>query len=130
MADNESFGFDAEDVDRVLRGAGEQLRGVFGQFGRLIDGSGDRTGWSGLFDDHGRSSRTRPRPETAGEAGDGVWVVYAVAADGAAQVEQVHATEIDALRANQHNTDQRRAVRFLPYGLPVTVLDKQADITD
>ena len=44
-------------------------------------------------------------------------------ADGDARVEQVFATELDALRANKHNTDSNRSVRFLPYGIPVTVLD-------
>ena len=43
--------------------------------------------------------------------------------DGGARVEQVYATEIDALRANQHNTDVTRKVRFLPYGIAVTALD-------
>jgi len=46
-----------------------------------------------------------------------------VDADGDARVEQVYATELDALRANKHNTESNRRVRFLPYGMPVTVLD-------
>jgi len=65
----------------------------------------------------------RTRPETAGEAGDGVWVIYTVSADGGARVEEVYATELDALRANQGNTDETRKVRFLPYGMSVSVLD-------
>jgi len=123
MASNEPFGFDPEDVDRVVRGAGEQLRGALGQFGRLLDGSGERAGWSQFFDGGGRRTRTAPEPETAGETGDGAWVIYAVDGDGGAQVEQVHATELEALRANKHNTDSSRKVRFLPYGIPVSVLD-------
>ncbi len=123
MANNEPFGFDPEDLDRLFRGAGDQLRGALGQFGRLFDGSGERAGWSGLFDDFGRRSRSTPEPETTGETGDGVWVIYAVGGDGGAQVEQVFATELDALRANQHNFDRSRRVRFLPYGIAVSVLD-------
>ena len=75
-----------------------------------------------------RSSRicrgvTRTRPETAGEAGDGVWAIYVVSADGGARVEEVYASELDALRANRNNTDPTRKVRFLPYGIAVSVLD-------
>ncbi len=50
-------------------------------------------------------------------------MIYTVDADGDARVEQVYATELEALRANKHNTDTNRKVRFLPYGIPVTVLD-------
>ena len=52
-----------------------------------------------------------------------MWAVIATAEDGSARVEQVYATEIDALRANQHNTDVTRKVRFLPYGIAVSALD-------
>jgi hypothetical protein len=86
---------------------------------------GDRAGWSGLLEDLAR--RTRTRPETAGEAGDGVWVIYTVSDDGDARVEEVYATELDALRANQSNTDEARKVRFLPYGIAVSVLDRTDD---
>lgn len=119
MANNEPFGFDPEDLDRFVRGAGEQLRGVFG---KLVDGSGG-AGLSGLFDDGIRRSRTAPEPETTGDTGDGVWVIYAVDSGGDARVEQVFASELDALRAHRHNTDSNRTVRFLPYGMPVSVLD-------
>ena len=40
-----------------------------------------------------------------------------------AHVEEVYATELDALRANKNNTDPTRRVRFLPYGIAVSVLD-------
>ncbi|MDT5143455.1 MAG: hypothetical protein QOI79_2818, partial [Mycobacterium sp.] len=33
------------------------------------------------------------------------------------------ASELDALRANRNNTDATRKVRFLPYGIAVSVLD-------
>ena len=49
---------------------------------------------------------------------------------GGAQVEQVYATELDALRANKHNTDGNRRVRFLPYGIAVGVLDEPTVISD
>jgi hypothetical protein len=121
MANNEPFGFDPEDLDRVFRGAGEQLRGALG---KLFDGSGGQTGLSGLFDEFGRRPRPAPEPETTGETGDGVWAIYTVDANGDAQVDQVFATELDALRANKHNTDSSRKVRFLPYGMAVSVLDE------
>ena len=121
MANNEGFGMDPEDLDRMLRGAGEQLRGVFGQFGTMF--GGDRAGFGG----EGFRGRPAPQPETAGETGDGVWAVYSVDADGDARVEQVFATELDALRANKHNTDSNRKVRFLPYGIAVSVLDATDD---
>ena len=76
-----------------------------------------------LFDEFTRRSRPRTQPETAGEAGDGVWAIYIADADGKAHVEQVYKTELDALRANKHNTDPTRSVRFLPYGIDVSVLD-------
>ena len=38
--------------------------------------------------------------------------------------------ELDALRANKHNTDGNRRVRFLPYGIAVGVLDEPTVISD
>jgi hypothetical protein len=127
MASNEPFGFDPEDLDRVVRGAGDQLRAALGQFGRFFEGSGQRAGWSTIFDDGRGRGRSAPEPETTGGTGDGAWVIYAVNGDGGAQVEQVFATELDALRGNKNNTDSNRRVRFLPYGMPVTVLDAAED---
>ena len=124
MASNEPFGFDPEDLDRIFPGAGEQLRGALGQLGKMLNGSGQRPGWSGAFNDAGRRPRTTPEPETAGETGDGVWVIYTVNGDGGAQVEQIFASELHALRANKHNTDGNRRVRFVPYGIAVGVLDE------
>ena len=111
MAGNEPFGFDPEDLDRIVQRTGEQLRGALG---KLFDG--ERPG-------AGRRPGTA-EPTTTGETGDGVWVIYAVNADGgAARIEQVFATELEALRANRHNTESLRTVRFLPFGMPVSVLD-------
>ncbi|MCV7257599.1 hypothetical protein [Mycobacterium shimoidei] len=121
MSENGPFGFDPDDFDRVIREAGEGLRDVFERFSRFITVPGERAGWSALFEDLARRSRTEP--ETAGEAGDGVWAIYHVDEDGAARVEEVYATELDALRANKNNTDPNRRVRFLPYGIAVSVLD-------
>ena len=125
MDDNGRFGFDPEDIDRVFRDASEGLREAFDGISRFFTMPGDRAGWSGLLEDLAR--RTRTRPETAGEAGDGVWVVYTVSDDGGARVEEVYSTELDALRANQGNTDAARKVRFLPYGIAVSVLDRTDD---
>jgi hypothetical protein len=121
VGDSNAFGFDPDDFDRVIREGSEGLRDAFERIGRFLGAPGPRTGWSAMFDDLSR--RARPEPETAGEAGDGVWAIYIVEADGGAHVEQVYATELDALRANKENTDPKRKVRFLPYGIGVSVLD-------
>jgi len=83
-----------------------------------------------LFDEFTRGTRTRTQPETTGETGDGVWAIFTVDADGGAQIEQVYPTELDALRANKNNTDPTRRVRFLPYGIAVSVLDAPTDVPD
>ena len=121
MDDEGAFGFGADDFDWVIREAGEGLRGVFDRFSRMFGDPGDRAGWSGLLTDLARMARSGP--PTAGETGDGVWAIYAVDDDGSARVEQVFATEIDALRAAQRSPDPKRRVRFLPYGIAVSVLD-------
>jgi len=123
MASNEPFGFDPEDLDRIFPGASDQLRGALGQFARLLNGSGDRAARPGPFDELSRARRAAPVSETTGDTGEGVWMIYTVVGDGDARVEQVFATELDALRANKHNTDSDRKVRFLPYGIAVAVLD-------
>jgi hypothetical protein len=121
MDDNGRFGFDPEDFDRVIRDASEGLRDAIEGVSRFFTLPGDRSGWSSVFEDLSR--RTRTRPETTGETGDGVWAIYTMSADGDARVEEVYATELDALRANKNNTDASRKVRFLPYGIAVSVLD-------
>lgn len=125
MGDYGPFGFDPDEFDRVIREGSEGLRDTFERIGRFLSSSGAGTGWSAIFEDLSR--RSRPAPETAGEAGDGVWAIYTVDADGGARVEQVYATELDALRANKDNTDPKRKVRFLPYGIAVSVLDDPVD---
>lgn len=125
MVDYGPFGFDPDEFDRVIREGSEGLRDAFERIGRFLSSSGAGTGWSAIFEDLSR--RSRPAPETAGEAGDGVWAIYTVDADGGARVEQVYATELDALRANKDNTDPKRKVRFLPYGIAVSVLDDPVD---
>lgn len=125
MGDYGPFGFDPDEFDRVIREGSEGLRDAFERIGRFLSSSGAGTGWSAIFEDLSR--RSRPAPETAGEAGDGVWAIYTVDADGGARVEQVYATELDALRANTDNTDPKRKVRFLPYGIAVSVLDDPVD---
>ncbi|OBK23661.1 hypothetical protein A5634_05200 [Mycobacterium asiaticum] len=109
----------------MIREGTEGLRDVFERVSRYVGAPGGRGGWSGIFEDLSR--RPRPEPETTGEAGDGVWAIYTVDTDGGARVEQVYANELDALRANKNNTDPKRKVRFLPYGIAVSVLDDSAD---
>jgi hypothetical protein len=122
VGDYGAFGFDPDDFERVIREGSEGLRDAFERIGRFVGAPvGARTGWSAFFEDLSR--RSRPAPETAGEAGDGVWSIYTVDDDGGARVEQVYATELDALRANKNNLDPKRKVRFLPYGIGVSVLD-------
>ena len=123
MSNSGPFGFDPEDFDRVAREAGEGLRDAVERINRFITSSGDQTGLSVLFDQFVRNTRTRREPETTGETGEGVWAIYTVHEDGGAHFEEVYATELDALRANKHNTDAERKVRFLPYGIAVSVLD-------
>ncbi|HME46826.1 hypothetical protein [Mycobacterium sp.] len=123
MSENGPFGFDPEEFERVVRDATEGLRDAFDRFGRFITLPGERAGWSSLLDEFTRYSRPRGEPETTGETGDGVWAIYTVDSDGGARVEEVYATELDALRANKNNTDPDRKVRFLPYGIAVSVLD-------
>ncbi|MEO9327273.1 hypothetical protein [Gordonia aurantiaca] len=130
MTDNSGFGggafnFGPEDFDRFAREAGDGLREMFG---KLFEGQPAAGAFSMFFDEAARGrTRTQPRPETTGEAGSGVWAVFYVDEDGGARVEQVFATELDALRANKNNTDPRRKVRFLPYGIAVSALDEDFD---
>nr|WP_313776566.1 hypothetical protein [Mycobacterium sp.] len=112
MSQNGPFGIDPEDFDRLAREAGEGLRGALDRFGK-------RAGWSTLID----QSTSQARPETAGDTGGGVWAIYGVDAAGGARIEEVYPSELDALRANKNNTDPARRVRFLPYGIAVSVLD-------
>lgn len=123
MANNGPFGIDPEEFDRVVREAGEGLRDALDGVGRFLSTPGERTGFGALFDDFTRHPRGRTEPETTGETGDGVWAVYTVDSDGGAQIDQVFPTELDALRSNKDNTDPTRKVRFLPYGIAVSVLD-------
>ena len=59
-----------------------------------------------------------------------MWAIYISDHAGKAHVEQVYRTELDALRANKLNTDPSRNVRFLPYGIDVSVLDASTDKSD
>ncbi|MGD9619516.1 MAG: hypothetical protein AB7G47_04405 [Mycolicibacterium sp.] len=120
------FGFDPDDFDfdRVVRDAGEGLREALDGLSRFMGNSGRRGGWSAFLDDFTQATRGRAQPETTGDTGDGVWVIYTVDAEGGAQVEQVYPTELEALRANRTNTDPSRLVRFLPYGIATSVLDE------
>ncbi|MGV9713598.1 hypothetical protein ACWDTI_23385 [Gordonia sp. NPDC003424] len=120
MADNNNpFGMDPEDFDRFAREASEGLKDMVGKF---FAGQPGQNAFTTMFD---TGRRPRPEPPTTGETGAGVWAVFVVGEHGGARVEQVYATELDALRANKHNTDPKRKVRFLPYGIAVSALDEE-----
>jgi hypothetical protein len=123
MGNSGPFGFDPEEFDRMVREAGEGFREALDRINSFMTTSGDRAGFAKLFDEFARGGRAKREPETTGETGRGVWAIYTVQDNGGAHVEEVYATELDALRANQHNTDSSRKVRFLPYGIAVSVLD-------
>ncbi|NMN98929.1 hypothetical protein [Antrihabitans stalactiti] len=133
MSQHGPFGFDPEDFDRVVAEASEGLREAFDLVSRFIDKSGDRSGWASFMDDiGGGAARPKPRspkepaPETV-EKAEGVWVIYTHDDAGAARVEQAFPTELDALRAHKDNVDPTRKVRFLPYGVTISVLDALDD---
>ena len=131
MDNNGPFGIDPDEFDRVVRETGEGLRSAFDQVGRFFNASPEKAGFGMLFDQFVRPTpKGRPQPETAGEAGDGVWAIYIADSDGKAHVEQVYKNELDALRANKLNTDPNRNVRFLPYGIDASVLDAATDKAD
>lgn len=116
------FGLGPDDFDRFAREARDMV-------GRFLSAPGAQTAWTALFDD-GTRRHKQPEPATTGETGTGVWAVFVVDDVGGARVEQVYADELDALRANQRNTDPTRRVRFLPYGITVSALDEQHRIGD
>jgi hypothetical protein len=128
MATNGPFGIDPEDFERALRGAGTELRDLIGKAGVYLDRV-DQASLGSLASLFGQFVQPeRPRPpkaegETTGETGSGVWAIYSIDDIGEARVDQVFPSELEALRAHRDNTDARRRVRFLPYGVPASVLD-------
>ncbi len=124
MASDRPFGIDPEEFERALREAGIELRDLLGRAGEYIDRTSGTT-LSSLFGQFAQPERSRP-PEPADEppaqTGSGVWVIYSIDDTDEARVEQVFPNELEALRAHRDNTDERRRVRFLPFGVPVTAL--------
>ncbi len=125
MTDGDPFGPRDDEFDRFAREMGEGLKDLMGRF---LAGQGGQIAWSKLTDaatrrDPAPRPETPPRPEAAAaaDAGTGVWAVV-VAGDDGLRVEQVFPTELEALRANQHNAEPNRRVRFLPYGIAVSAL--------
>ncbi|MFE9789749.1 hypothetical protein ACFYO7_30675 [Nocardia salmonicida] len=128
MANTGPFGIDPEDFERALRGTGAELSDLFGKAGGYLDridqaGVGALSSLLGQFVQPQRPPSTAPEGETTGETGSGVWTIYTVDDAGQARIDQVFPDELEALRAHRDNTDDRRRVRFLPYGVPVSVLD-------
>ncbi|WP_068276448.1 hypothetical protein [Aldersonia kunmingensis] len=128
MANNGPFGFDPEDFERAAREAGEGLREVFENLTSGLTQTGGGA-WTSVFSDLARAGQQQrtTKPETTGDAGSGVWAIFVLDGDGIARVDQVYPTELDALRANRENTDPRRRVRFLPYGVTISILDQTED---
>ncbi|WP_459957871.1 hypothetical protein [Nocardia sp. IFM 10818] len=125
MATNGPFGIDPEEFERALREAGIEVRDLIAKAGEYIDRTSANP-LGALFAQFVQPERTRPpksEGETTGETGSGVWAIYTLDDTGAARVDQVFPTELEALRAHRDNTDERRRVRFLPYGVPASVLD-------
>ncbi|MBP2193914.1 hypothetical protein ACWDYH_34810 [Nocardia goodfellowii] len=125
MANNGPFGIDPEDFERALREVGGEFRDKLEQASQYIDRTSFNTLASllGQFVQPERPSAPKPEGPTTGETGSGAWVIYTLDDDGAARVDQVFPSELEALRAHRDNTDDRRRVRFLPYGVPASVLD-------
>ncbi len=124
MAPDRPFGIDPEEFERALREAGTEFRDLLGRAGEYLDRAGTTplTSLLGELVPPGRSRPPAPEGETTGRTGSGVWVVYSIDDSDEARVEQVFPSELEALRAHRDNTDERRRVRFLPYGVPVTAL--------
>lgn len=128
MANNGPFDIDPEDFERALREAGTELRDLFGKAGGYLDrvdqgGISALTSLLGQFVQPQRPRPPTPEGETTGETGSGVWAIYTIDEVGEARVDQIFPNELAALRAHRDNTDDRRRVRFLPYGVPASVLD-------
>lgn len=129
MTNNGPFGIDPEDFDRFAKEASDGLRDVVDQVGKIIGQSGftGQSGggspWGAFFGETQTRPKPAPEPATTGDKGDGVWAIYTVAEDGSAHIDQLYATELDALRAHKDNVDPARKVRFLPYGVSVSVLE-------
>ncbi|MCU1641570.1 MAG: hypothetical protein JWN03_1845 [Nocardia sp.] len=125
MANNGPFGIDPEEFERALREAGIDFRDLIGKAGEYIDraGSNPLASLLGQFVQPERTRPPKPEAETTGETGSGVWAIFTIGDDGEARVDQVFPSELEALRAHRDNTDDRRRVRFLPYGVPASVLD-------
>lgn len=113
----------SDDFDRFAREAGDGLRRLLRQ---ALENPRATATWADIAANAARSRpapdprrgpRPEPRPEPHREpqiidADRGVWAVVG-AGD---RVERIFATELDALRANQVNTDPQRGVRFLEFG--------------
>ncbi|WP_306356679.1 MULTISPECIES: hypothetical protein [unclassified Nocardia] len=125
MANNGPFGVDPEDFERALREAGIEIRDLLDKASEYLDrtSANPLTSLLGQFVAPQRHRPPQPEGETTGETGSGVWAIYTIEEDGGARVDQVFPNELEALRAHRDNTDARRRVRFLPYGVPASVLD-------
>ena len=129
-----NFGPGDDEFDRFAREMGEGLKDMFGKL--LGGGDAGQINWSKFAGDaftnagHGRTA-TKPHPDAdpTTDTGSGVWAIV-ITDDEGVRVEQVFASEIDALRANQNATSETRRVRFLPYGIPVSAFERAPKADD
>ena len=122
MTDNDPFGPGDDEFDRFAREVGDGLKDLVGKF---LAGQGGQLAWSTLSDATRPRRETPARPEPSAvhaDAASGVWAIVVFGSESP-RVEQIFPTELEALRAHQHNTDPDHRVRFLPYGIPVSALD-------
>ncbi len=98
MSQNGPFGVSTlEDFDRLAREAGEGLRDALDRFGK-------RAGWATLIDQF--TGQAQPAgPETTGDAGDGVWAIYTVDADGRRPHRRSIPPSWTRCGQNKNNTD-------------------------
>lgn len=115
MATSNDLGSD--DFDRFAREAGDGLRRLLRQ---ALENPRTTVSWADIA-----ASATRPRPAAEPvkepdviDVDPGVWAI--VREDNGIRVERVFPSELEALRANQGNTDQTRSVRFLEYGSEIS----------
>jgi len=118
VGENGAFGFDPDDLDRVIREGSEGLRDVFerlvSKFVRPVGFVLGRVGRGSSKTCHGVPARVR-KPPARRATGCGRFTRWApTAMPGSTRSMQPSSTRCGA---NKNNVDPMRKVRFLPYGI-------------